>query len=258
MAETTAAATATSTSSLVTINNNGSSSEGFSSEGPIPEVWDREQLMGDSNKKNDPMLWGVPGHLTSEQVDIFMKLKAELNQRGPEFRDTLFCFGIEEGEAFAICRWLRARKYVYADVIAMIEEATKVRAVAKEHGFYPDPVAALGCDPSLFYAQYPQLYSGFAKNGVPLFISKPGILNVDGMECITTLDGILKFHWYIMMHDFANRLRAQKQKDPDNFKRYVLLGTKQNKGVPSSSVSPLTFRFLLLLYLALNVSSYWT
>jgi hypothetical protein len=188
-------------------------------EAPLPEIWDRERLLGDSNKGNDPMLWGVPGHLTAEQVEVFMKLKQLVNQRDEEFRDTLYCFGIEEGEAFALCRWLRARKYVFDDVVTMLDEATKVRKDAKQHQFYPDAVSALGCDPSLFYAQYPQLYSGFAKNGVPLFISKPGILNVDGMECITTLDGIIKFHWHIMMHDFANRLRAQKQKDPENFKR---------------------------------------
>ena len=167
----------------------------------------------------DPTLWGRPGHLTSEEADVYFKFKDEVAKRGEDFKDTLFCFGEEEGEVFALCRWLRARKYVYDDVITMVEEATEVRKDAKANNFYPNPVDALGCEASLFYAQYPQLYSGNAKVGVPLFISKPGILNVDGMETITTLDGILKFHWFIMMHDFAKRLRAQKAKDPENFKR---------------------------------------
>jgi hypothetical protein len=35
------------------------------------------------------------------------------------------------------------------------------------------------------------------------------------MECITTLDGIVKFHWHVMIHDFAERLREMKRKDPD-------------------------------------------
>lgn len=61
-----------------------------------------------------------------------------------------------------------------------------------------DPKEALGCDPSLFLAQYPQLYSGKSKIGCPVFISKPGLLNVDTIECITTMDGILNFHWYGM------------------------------------------------------------
>lgn len=148
-----------------------------------------------------------------------MKFKDEIEKRGGDFRDTVYCFGTEEGEAFALCRWLRARKYDYNEVIKMIEEATQTRDVAKKVDFYPEPEAALGCDMSTYFAQYPQLYSGFAKNGCPVFISKPGVLNVDAVECITTIEGIVKFHWYIMMHDFANRLRKQK-KDDENFKRF--------------------------------------
>jgi hypothetical protein len=166
----------------------------------------------------DPMLWGVPGHLTKEETDVFFQFREEVEKRGGDFRSTVYCFGEEEGEAWALCRWLRARKYVYGDVIQMVEEATETRKSAKDTDFYPNPVDALGCEASLFFAQYPQLYTGFAKNGAPLFISKPGNLNVDATECITTLDGIVKFHWHIMMHDFAQRLRAQKAKDP-NFKK---------------------------------------
>jgi len=124
-----------------------------------------------------------------------------------------------EGETWALCRWLRARKFVYDDVITMVEEATKTRAVAKAADFYPNPIEALGCDLATYYALYPQLYSGFAKNGAPVFISKPGVLNVDAVECITTLEGILKLHWHLMQHDFGPRLVQQKMKDP-NFKRF--------------------------------------
>jgi hypothetical protein len=172
-----------------------------------------------SKDKIDPMLWGRPGHLSEEEADIYMKFKAEVDARGGDFKETVYCFSEEEGEVWALCRWLRARKFVYEDVITMIEEATKCRADAKAAEFYPDPRAALGCDMSVYFAQFPQLYSGFAKNGAPIFISKPGVLNVDAIECITTLTGIVKFHWYIMMHDFSGRLRAQKAKDP-HFKKF--------------------------------------
>jgi len=213
----------------------------------VTEVWDEAQLMGlslddkpaaaEQAKNNgkskstsavkgkgvedDPMLWGVPGHLTKDEVDVYNAFKAEVDKRGGDFRDTIYCFGEEEGEVWALCRWLRARKFVLEDVIKMVEEATEVRANAKSKQFYPDPKDALGVDSSLFFAQYPQLYTGKSKHGALLFISKPGLLNVDGIECITTLDGILKFHWHVMMCDFAERLRAEKAKDPDNFKRYV-------------------------------------
>ena len=105
----------------------------------------------------------------------------------------------------------------------MIEEATETRSEAKSKDFYPNPLDALGCETGLFFNQYPQLYSGVAKNGAPIFISKPGVLNVDAMECCTTLEGIVKFHWYVMMHDFKIRLQKQKDKDPEHFHRYVTL-----------------------------------
>ena len=144
-----------------------------------------------------------------------MKFREEVEKRGGEFKNTVYSFGDIEGEAFCLTRWLRARKFKYDDVIAMVEEATEVRADARKHDFYPDPVQALGCEPSVFMAQYPQLYHGHAKNGCPVFISKPGVLNVDGMECITTLDGILKFHWHVMMHDYKQRLLKHKEAHPD-------------------------------------------
>ncbi|KAL7532395.1 hypothetical protein ACHAWF_004118 [Thalassiosira exigua] len=144
-----------------------------------------------------------------------MKFRDEVEKRGGDFRETVYSFGEVEGEAFCLTRWLRARKFKYDEVIAMVEEATEVRKEARKHDFYPDPVQALGCEPSVFMAQYSQLYHGYAKNGCPVFISKPGVLNVDGMECVTTLDGILKFHWYVMMHDYKNRLLEHKEKHPD-------------------------------------------
>lgn len=147
------------------------------------------------------------------------KFKAEIAKRGKDFWDTVYCFGIEEGEAYALTRWLRARKFDYDEVIKMVEEATAARVEPKKNNFYDNPKSALGCDMSVYFAQYPQVYSGMAKNGCPVFFSKPGVLNIDAVECITTLQGIVKFHWHIMMHDFGGRLRAQKAKDP-HFKRF--------------------------------------
>jgi hypothetical protein len=167
----------------------------------LAEVWTAEELMSkaDSGEKDkNPMLWGIPGYMTKEETDVFFKFKTEIAKRGGDFRDTVY---------------------------SLVEGATECRKDAKKVNFYPDAVEALGCEVSVFYSQYPQLYYGTTKYGVPVFFSKPGVLNVDGMACITTLDGILKFHWHVMMHDFANRLRAQKAKDPEKFKKWVKLIT---------------------------------
>jgi hypothetical protein len=148
-----------------------------------------------------------------------MTFKDIVASRDNDFKDTIYSFGVGEGEVYAYCRWLRARKFVLEDTVKMIEEATECRKEAKLAGFYPDPSNALGCDTSAYLSQYPQLYSGFAKNGAPLFISKPGVLNTDAVECITTIPNIVKFHWHAMMHDFGNRLRTYKEKNPE-FKRF--------------------------------------
>lgn len=187
----------------------------------------------------DPMDWGMPGHLTEQEVAVFMKFRDEVEKRGGEFRSTVYSFGEVEGEAFCLTRWLRARKFKYDDVIAMIEEATEVRADARKHDFYPDPTLALGCDPSVFMTLYPQLYHGYAKNGCPVFISKPGVLNVDGMECITTLDGILKFHWHVMMHDYKTRLLKHKESNPD-FNNFQCITVIDLDHLSSSQISQRT------------------
>jgi len=148
----------------------------------------------------------------------------------------VYSFGEIEGEAWALTRWLRARKFVYDDVIKMVEEATECRREPGRHNFYPDPQEALGVDPFVYIQQYPQLYSGNAKSGCPLFISKPGKLSVDGMECITTLDGIYRYHWHVMMHDYANRLVANKKKNPE-FTRFQCVCVLDLDGLSAAQVT---------------------
>jgi len=175
--------------------------------------------LASKNLPVDPLDWGRPGKLTNDEVAVFSKFRDEVEKRGGDFRETVYCFGEEEGEAYALCRWLRARKFVYEDVIKMVEEAVECRSLPKKSNFHPDPKAALGVDPHIYIAQYPQFYYGNGKNGCPLYISKPGRLNINALECLTTFPNIFKYHWYVMVHDFGSRLRANKAKN-ENFKRF--------------------------------------
>ncbi len=143
-----------------------------------------------------------------------------MDLRGGDFKDTIYSFGEEcEGEVYALCRWLRARKFVFTDVMTMVEEATKCVSEPKKAEFYPDPKKALGCEAAIYQAQYPQVYSGFGKNGCPVFFSKVGVLNIEAVECITTVKNIVKYHWYVMMRDYVQRLQAYKKENP-SFKRF--------------------------------------
>lgn len=185
-------------------------------------TWDEAKLMGVGAEgkgadvvKENPLMWGVPGYLTKEEADAYFKFKEEVNSRGDDVRKTVYSFGEIEGEVWTLTRWLRARKFVLEDTVKMIEEATECHKGPRENDYYADPTVALGCEVSTYFSNYPQLYTGKAKNGAPIFISKPGVLNVDAVECITTLDGILKFHWFVEMHDFGNLLRKEKESNSD-------------------------------------------
>jgi hypothetical protein len=165
--------------------------------------------------------------------------KKEVEQRGGEFKNTVFSFSEVEGNEFTLTRWLRARKYDLADTIKMVEEAMEERAVPRGVGYYPNPVKALGVDPSIFVSQYPQLYSGFSKCGCPVFYSKPGALNIDGIECITTLDGILKYHWHVMQHDYKQRLLEFKKENP-SFTRFECVSILDLSGLAVSALNSRT------------------
>lgn len=190
-----------------------------------------------------PSDWGRPGHLAPEEVKAFGEFQMEVIKRGGEFRETVYCFGEEEGESNTLCRWLRARKFHLADTIKMVEEATVARKEPREHNFFPDGRAALGCSPSLYLAQYPQLYSGFAKNGCPVFISKPGVIDIDAIECITSVEGILNYHWHIMCHDYADRLRKAKAANSD-FSKFECLCVLDLEHLTSSQLNSRTLHII--------------
>ena len=105
----------------------------------------------------------------------------------------------------------------------MVEEATQCRHEPSKRDFYPDGHAALGVEPSVYHAQYPQMYYGYAAGGHPLFISRVGRLNAEGVSCVTTMDGILHYHWHDMMHSYVKRLDRQRRKSDGSFKRYEVV-----------------------------------
>eukprot|EP00814_Leptocylindrus_danicus_P010949 CAMPEP_0116021984 /NCGR_PEP_ID=MMETSP0321-20121206/10717_1 /TAXON_ID=163516 /ORGANISM="Leptocylindrus danicus var. danicus, Strain B650" /LENGTH=436 /DNA_ID=CAMNT_0003492969 /DNA_START=137 /DNA_END=1447 /DNA_ORIENTATION=+ len=188
-------------------------------------------------KSVEPEDWGTPGHFTEEQYAAFVALREELSKRGPEFRETVMCFGEEEGETYALCRWLRARKFNLSDTLVLMDEAKEERHEAFKADFYPDPSAALGAPVSTYIELYPQFYNGHAKNGAPLYISKPGVINTNSMECVTNLDGILNYHWHVMHHDFGNRLRERKSQMGDRFTKFACFCILDLSGLSASSIN---------------------
>jgi len=143
-----------------------------------------------------------------------------VQKRDDDFRSTIYSFGEVEGEVHALCRWLRARKFNYEEVVTMVEEATVERSQPGAENFYRDTELALGVTDQVYISAFPQLYHGSAKSGSVVFYSQPGYCDVNSIVCMTSVDGVLKYHWHAMMNDFGDRLRARKKQYPEEFTRF--------------------------------------
>mmetsp|Transcript_4012 Transcript_4012/g.5822 ORF Transcript_4012/g.5822 Transcript_4012/m.5822 type:complete len:580 (+) Transcript_4012:87-1826(+) len=181
---------------------------------------------------------GYPGYLTQSEFEILSLFRKEVFRREQDFRDTVFSFrNANEDEVYALCRWLRARKYDLSQTIQMVEEATDCSAQARKNNFYPSASTALGCDASLYMQQYPQVYYGHAKNGCPIFYSKPAMIDINAIESLTSLQGIVNFHWNDMMHKFVQKLKNQYTTSKGEFKRYECICVLDLNNLSSAQLS---------------------
>mmetsp|Transcript_5999 Transcript_5999/g.8016 ORF Transcript_5999/g.8016 Transcript_5999/m.8016 type:complete len:434 (-) Transcript_5999:197-1498(-) len=189
------------------------------------------------SSKVDPENWGTPGFMTKEMYTSFVTLREYFRKRDADYRSAVMCFGEEEEETYALCRWLRARKFDVEETLVLIDDGIAERKEAVKHDFYTDPNAAIGAPFSSYIELYPQLYHGHAKNGCPLFISKPGLINIHAVDCITTLNGLIKLHWHVMHHDFRKRLLEQKASMGRSFTKFACFCILDLDGLSTSSIT---------------------
>jgi hypothetical protein len=163
--------------------------------------------------------WGYPGHLSQDEYEVYVKFHNEASQRSDDFQRTILCFGTEESEEYALCRWLRARKFDLSKTINMVEEAMNYRAEAAKENFFPNGSRALGVEKSIYYTFYPEVFVGYTSNGFPLYITKAADASTNMLNCITSPKGITNFHWHSMMHVLGGNLRRMALSNP-NFQRF--------------------------------------
>ncbi len=118
----------------------------------------------------------------------------------------------------------------------MVEEATECTAEPRKHDFYPCPTTALSVESSLYIKQYPQLYYGHARNGCPVFISQPGMINIDAISSLTCIPKIVNYHWYAMMHEFTGKLKEEKTTSHGAFKRYECMCILDLNGLTATKI----------------------
>lgn len=181
---------------------------------------------------------GYPGFLTAHEQEVLDELKGEVKKRGETFRDTIFTWP-EEEEDYALCRWLRARKFRLDQVIKMIDEATASMDTPKKHNFFPSANEALGTDVHLFHTQYPQFLHGTSKSGYPVYYLQVGKLNIGGLECITSLQQMHNYQWHHMIHECGEEFR----KNP-GLKRFEVVSVVDLEGISRAHFSRKILKFI--------------
>ena len=143
---------------------------------------------------------GYPGDLTEFELNACLKFREELKKRDSAYREMVLAYSPQEDEAFALCRFLRARQFNYEDVFEMLEgnNVVEIWNVARKNNFWKDVDGHFGCPITVIQSLFPALISGLGKNGACVLYFKAGDINVDGLECITDLPDLVPFVWHIM------------------------------------------------------------
>lgn len=103
---------------------------------------------------------GFPGELTEGELEAVKRFKSELEARDPVYKEIVHALSSVEKEAYALCRFLRARKFDVDKVFELLDVAKEHYSKAKEADFYPDLEPVLGFSRPIFLSQYPAIFSG--------------------------------------------------------------------------------------------------
>jgi len=157
---------------------------------------------------------GYPGELSSQELQSCLDLRKYLLKESNKIQKeiALSLFGIETDE-YALCRQLRSRKFVVADVLEHLEEGVEIWKEGKAANFYPNAQEALGADPSIVISQFPYMYSGYAKNGCPVLYFKGGKTDMNGLECVMNVANMEKYAWHMLMYKFKDVVRQSMKKN---------------------------------------------
>jgi hypothetical protein len=130
-----------------------------------------------------------------------------------------------EEEAFALCRFLRARQFNVDKTFAMMDERLDLfKEALTKHDLHRSKTAIedhICCPLPVFLNQFPMLDYGIAKNGAFVVYMKAGLIHLqDGFDCINTagtskafVERYMPMAWYIICRVFCETMhRLQKER----------------------------------------------
>eukprot|EP00567_Pseudictyota_dubia_P016938 CAMPEP_0197460736 /NCGR_PEP_ID=MMETSP1175-20131217/54769_1 /TAXON_ID=1003142 /ORGANISM="Triceratium dubium, Strain CCMP147" /LENGTH=535 /DNA_ID=CAMNT_0042995885 /DNA_START=45 /DNA_END=1652 /DNA_ORIENTATION=- len=181
---------------------------------------------------------GYPGHLTPAQLDACLEFRRRLKDGDQVYRDMVGCFSDVEEEAYAICRYMRARKFDVDRTFQMMEEKVELWKSGAAHSFFPVAADAIGGAPeSALLTQFPLIVGGTARNGCPVVYLNVRQLRIEGIECVASLDDIPNYMWHLAIHKLKHHVAAVVAKDPSRFVRTQLMVAVDLLGLPMGTLS---------------------
>lgn len=165
---------------------------------------------------------GYPGHLTDEQLQICLDFRKQIFSDDDDDvdnatrREIVFAFHKIENEAYAICRYLRAREFDIDATLKMIDGYIPRWKEGREHNFYPDfkAVTNHNGDESALLSQFPLEIGGLANNGCLILHFTVKHLSLEGIECVANLDKIGPYMWYLVLQKYVNEVQRRQADDP--------------------------------------------
>lgn len=186
---------------------------------------------------------GFPGELTEAELEAVKLFQSELTRRDPIYNEIIRALSSVEMEAYALCRFLRARKFDVEKVFELLDEAKDYFVKARENQFYPDLEQALGVSRSVFLSQYPAVFYGNAKNGCPVLYLRLGLIKPEGVTCLITLDKVDRFFWNDVLFTWTDIIKEGRRTNPQSIRTESVL-VYDMKGVSRSLLNNDTFEMI--------------
>jgi hypothetical protein len=161
---------------------------------------------------------GYPGELTEDELETCLEFREELKKRDPAFKQMVTAMHPHEKEAFALCRFLRARDFDIENVFTMLQEKNQVEnwhaAKQKDPNLFKEFHSTIpefnGCPLSVFLTQFPMIHTGIGKNGAVVVYARAGRVSCPGVECIVgDIANGIPFVWNRLFHGCRDAMERE-------------------------------------------------